>query len=512
MADDEKKNMDVSDSDDEEEYETDSDDEAMPDLEGPGTAPEPEPEPEPVIPPLEWKNQGNAHFKAKRYREAIACYTNAVDGEPENPIFLSNRASAHMMVEDFKAGVSDAQQAVLLAPGTVKYMEKMARCFASLGRKSDAQRTYSEILDLDPKNASALREVGELRQVETLRKQAASAAGDGQHNIAISFLGRALDLAPGDDSLKLLQAESCLAVNKIGDAERIAASILRKDSNHTEALYVRGLCMYNMGDTEKALEHFKRALQGDPDHTRSRAKLKMVKLLMRTKAAGTTAFKARKYDEAYTLYTEALAVDPTNRSENSKLYYNRALVLSKMERNEEALSDCDQALSFDPKYTKALTKKVRIQIDLEQFDEAVKNAEEACNMDQSDRELQRLLQEAKLELKKSKRKNYYKILSVNKNCDDRELKKAYRKSALKHHPDRCHDDSKKEEFEAAFKDVNEAYSVLSDKQKRQRYDDGADIEEINSGGGGHGHGHGGMSADMFSQFFGGGGGGFPGGF
>jgi tetratricopeptide (TPR) repeat protein len=60
-----------------------------------------------------------------------------------------------------------------------------------------------------------------------------------------------------------------------------------------------------MGDTEKALDHFTRALRGDPDHKRSRAKLKMVKLLIRTKSAGTQAFKARKYDEALKLYVLA---------------------------------------------------------------------------------------------------------------------------------------------------------------------------------------------------------------
>ena len=45
-----------------------------------------------------------------------------------------------------------------------------------------------------------------------------------------------------------------------------------------------------------------------------------------------------------------------------------------------------------------------------------------------------LLQEAKLELKKSKRKDYYKILSLSKNCTDADIKKAYKREALKHHP------------------------------------------------------------------------------
>jgi DnaJ homolog subfamily C member 7 len=60
-----------------------------------------------------------------------------------------------------------------------------------------------------------------------------------------------------------------------------------------------------------------------------------------------------------------------------------------------------------------------------------------------------------------------------------------------------------------FKDIGEAYSILSDPQKKMRYDQGADIEEIENGGAG-GHGFHGDPNDIFQMFFGGGGGGHPG--
>merc|ERR1712173_14152 len=98
------------------------------------------------------------------------------------------------------------------------------------------------------------------------------------------------------------------------------------------------------------------------------------------------------------------------------------------------------------------------------------------------------LSNAKLELKKSKRKDYYKILGVDKNANDDEIKKAYRKRALVHHPDRHAgaSDEEKKEHERKFKEVGEAYGVLSDTKKRTRYDQGHDIEDLE----GHGHGHG----------------------
>lgn len=64
-------------------------------------------------------------------------------------------------------------------------------------------------------------------------------------------------------------------------------------------------------------------------------------------------------------------------------------------------------------------------------------------------------------------KNYYEILWVSKTSTDEEIKKAYRKLAMKYHPDRNKWDKKAEE---TFKEINQAYEVLSDKEKRKQYD------------------------------------------
>ena len=64
-------------------------------------------------------------------------------------------------------------------------------------------------------------------------------------------------------------------------------------------------------------------------------------------------------------------------------------------------------------------------------------------------------------------KEYYDILGVGKNASDEEIKRAYRKLAMKYHPDR---NQNKKEAEERFKEINEAYAVLSDKEKRRQYD------------------------------------------
>lgn len=105
-----------------------------------------------------------------------------------------------------------------------------------------------------------------------------------------------------------------------------------------------------------------------------------------------------------------------------------------MKKLKESIQDCTSALELDDKYFKAVLRRAKSYMDLEMYDEAVRDYELANKMDRGNQEVRQLLQQAKLEVKKAKRKDYYKILGVSKDANDDEIKKAYRKRALVHHP------------------------------------------------------------------------------
>jgi molecular chaperone DnaJ len=109
------------------------------------------------------------------------------------------------------------------------------------------------------------------------------------------------------------------------------------------------------------------------------------------------------------------------------------------------------------------------------------------------------------------KRDYYEVLGVDKNASEDDIKKAYRKLAMQYHPDQNPDDKEAEE---KFKEINEAYEVLGDNEKRQRYDQfgHAGVDPNNMGGDGGFQGFSGgdfgdIFGDIFNMFGGGGGGG-----
>lgn len=176
-----------------------------------------------------------------------------------------------------------------------------------------------------------------------------------------------------------------------------------------------------------------------------------------------------------------------------------------MNKHDEALTDIEESITLNPGNFKALRTRARIHLHLENLEGSVadfKAALEQAKFEDSIaevRSLQAELKKAEAALKRSKTKDYYKILGVPRECTETEIKKAYRKESLIHHPDKGGDEEK-------FKLVAEAFAVLSDPQRRQRYDMGEEDSEYGGGG------MGGMDprdfSDLFAQF----GGGMPPGF
>ncbi|XP_019751464.1 dnaJ homolog subfamily C member 7 [Hippocampus comes] len=399
-----------------------------------------------------YKEQGNAFYIQKDYAEAFNYYTKAIDMCPKNASYYGNRAATLMMLCRYREALEDSQQAVRLDNSFMKGHLREGKCHLSLGNAMAASRCFQKVLELEPDNSQAQQELKSAESILEYERMAEIGFEKRDYRMVVFCMDRALESASACHRFKILKAECLALLGRYPEAQSVASDILRMDSTNADALYVRGLCLYYEDCIDKAVQFFVQALRMAPDHEKARLACRNAKALKAKKEEGNKAFKEGSFDAAYVLYSEALTIDPNNIKTNAKLYCNRATVGSKC----------------------------------------------VCVV-----EHKHLLEHAQLELKKSKRKDYYKVLGVDKNSTEEEIKKAYRKRALLHHPDR-HSSASAEvqkEEERKFKEVGEAFSVLSDPKKKLRYDSGQDLED-------EGMNMGDFDANnIFKAFFGG-----PGGF
>jgi DnaJ family protein C protein 7 len=453
----------------------------------------------------------------------------AVEAEPANPTYLSNRAAAYISANKYDLALNDSLQANRLDHANDKILHRLARIYTSLGRPQDALETYARI----PGGASA-KDTSLAKTAISAIKSAERAIEEegGSGTMALWNLDHAKQTlgsgVPWPRRWQILRARANLKIgsaNSLGEVQGIATSMQRESSNDAEALVLAGRALYLRGepkshpgaksDFQKAEACFKQAIAMDPDMIEALTSLRLMRRLEKAKEDANSVFKAKRYSEAVKAYSDALLVDPTAKMTNAKLLGNRAMARMRIKEFDEAVADCDAAIKADPTYLKAKKTRAKAVGEGGNWEQAVKDLKDIAEADPTP-ENQKEVRNAEMELKKSKRKDYYKILGVDKDADEPQIKRAYKKKALGCHPDKFPGDNAKEE---EFKDLSEANETLMDPEKRQRYDSGVDLMDPSDhfgGGGMGGHPFGGMGGGMgggidpemlFNMMGGGGGGG-----
>jgi DnaJ family protein C protein 7 len=457
----------------------------------------------------EFKQLGNECFKKKEYIKAIENYSKAINLNPIEPSYYANRAACYLGLNKFNKYIEDCNETLNIEANHTKAMRRKGRSQYCLGDFHEAKESFNKAIEIDPNDSTLKDELNEVLRVESLNKQATDYLASDKLTDALSEIKQMLRICPNFAEAKIKYIEVLARMGETQSAIQRSNEYLSELSTNTDYLYVRGLALYYEGSPENAKKTWKEALRLDPDNIKCREALRRMNRQEEAKEKGNAAFKAGNHEDAVKFYTEGIEQDIKNKNLVSQLFANRAAAKMKLKNYKEALGDCDQAIQFNENYAKAYLRRGEIRMELEEFEEAKRDFNKCHEIDPTLGARQRI-KDADLEAKKAARKDYYKILGVEKTAGDIEIKKAYKKLALQWHPDKNNkDEESRSQAEVKFKDINEAYSVLSDAQKRQRYDSGADLENDFGGFGGGG----GFDPNIiFQTFFGGGGGDFGGGF
>lgn len=487
---------------------------------------------------MELKKKGNEKYSKGRYTEAINFYSEAIECD-HRPEFYSNRAAAYMQINKFQKALNDCLTATHMNPEYKKAYVRAIKCYTHLGLFKEGRKFAQSGIDHFPNDKelnntlsrleittqkierieSKLNKVSlkynsmyehllnnnnnnnkskdediemtdnneqkeEKKNDETLNSHKIKKEDLREINIALNIINDLLSTElSNSQTLKCMNVKALIIKQDYNAALSVATNFLRLNADYIPALKLRSIALFKNGNTDGAIKHLQSVLRKDPDNKECRTLFKIFKSIVKLKTNGNDLFKNGKLNDAINIYTECILKDPTNFGFNSVIYANRAAVWLKKKEYENAYNDCCLSIDMDPSYMKAYCRRYQALLGLERYDEALADATKAYEMEPNNAQLKQQLREAKIELKKSKRKNYYKILGVSKDATDSEIKKGFRKMAMKWHPDKFASASEKEQkaAEEKFKEIGEAYEVLKDPKMKKRYDAGADLDEIKQG-------------------------------
>mmetsp|Transcript_25499 Transcript_25499/g.25746 ORF Transcript_25499/g.25746 Transcript_25499/m.25746 type:complete len:494 (-) Transcript_25499:221-1702(-) len=476
----------------------------------------------------ELKAQGNAKYKEKDYNGAVGLYTEALGVDSGNASLYLNRAAAYLMLLQYKEASEDCNKAISIDAKLPKAYFRLGTALKGLGQINEAITSIDSGLLLDPLNTTAASEKNNLLLIIQQLNRAETFLQQKQYRQALIQIDSLLsNLGSNIYKLNMMKLRTLVELHRPEEALNLSNIIIRTaNAGDIDLLKLRAQSLYLLNDMQNAIKHLQQAMRADPDNTELRLFLRKIKEMEEQKEIGNNAFKSGNYQDAINAWTSCVQIDTKNYSYNSKLFCNRANALMKLRRPEEAVRDCDRAINADQTYVKAYLRRAEAHYsigtkesltkcisDYEKLDELVSEREES---ELKGVNVRSKIKQAKIALKRASRKNLYNILGVRPDADDDEIKKAYRKMALKFHPDKQAGKSEPEAKEAVakFKEIGEAYEILSDAEKRSRYDQGVEVEDIenpHASSGGHGHSTGGIDPNILFEMFmrqqGGGGGG-----
>lgn len=438
------------------------------------------------------KESGNKDFQVGKYSAAVQQYSEAIKLCGSNnpmPGIFNNRCAAFILLNNFKNALKDGRKVVEFEPNNVKAHTRILKCCLALGRVEEGRQSVSKIVDADPE---VEKMKVDLENVDILYRKALEFETKNNLKSALERINQALKLSPDSAHFITLKAKFYAIEKNIASARKALAKLDMRDQNVKTCLYhfVMGLCFYYEDDLERAISGF-----GEAKKELSEAKEWHDKALAMHNAfiSGNRVLKiGGSYSSALNSIDKGLTLDKENSVYMAKMFYTRALLNTKYERLEAAVTDCTNTIEHDTHHVKAFAKRGSLYLELHKYEEAVIDLEEAHRLKPSP-ETRRELEDAKRRKAKADRRkhSHYEVLGVDKGATHEEIKKAYRAKAREFHPDK-HANANKEEqdlMEAKMKEIAAANQCLSDSTSKEQYDrklermlmnDDSDMEDYDS--------------------------------
>ncbi|CAJ1913063.1 unnamed protein product [Sphenostylis stenocarpa] len=466
------------------------------------------------------------------------------------PLLLcySNRAATRMSLGRIREALEDCMMATALDPSFPKVQMRTANCHLLLGEVENAQQCFNKCMESGSVVCLDRRVIVEASQgllkaqdvvkcinnaAELLKERTSDAAVT-----ALELVSKALSISLYSEKLLQMKAEALCLLQKYEAAIQLCEQsqhfaernfVLANNSENSDSslsdshssvkLWRWSLiskCYFRLGRLEASLNVLEQ-LQHVVSITEkcvidniedSLSLASTIRELLDHKRAGNENFKLGKYTEAVENYTAALSCNIKSRPFMAICFCNRAAAHQALGQIADAIADCSVAIALDGNYAKAISRRATllemvrdyehaacdlkrliaiIETQSNERDKQSDSPNGSKGMKESRQAHQRLLS-VEDQAKKGTPLDVYLILGIKSDDTATDIKKAYHKAALRHHPDKAGhllarsevgDDGRvwKEISQEVYKDadklfkmIGEAYAVLSDPAKRSEYD------------------------------------------
>ncbi|EOA22478.1 hypothetical protein CARUB_v10003125mg [Capsella rubella] len=496
-----------------------------------------------------WRLRGNNAYKLGDLSRAEESYTQGIDSVPTTEtsrnclralmLCYSNRAATRMALGRMREAIADCMMASSIDSNFLKVQVRAGNCYLSLGEIEDASRYFkkclqsgsdicvdrkiiveaSEGLQKAQRVSECMHEAGRRLQLRT--------STDVEK--ALEILEETLLISSYSEKLLTMKGEALFMLEKYEAAIKLCEQIVDlagknclPDSHDTPKdinfriwqCHLMLKSYFHMGKLEEAIASLEKQEQllsatkrdGNKTLESSIPLAATIRELLGLKSAGNEAFQSGRHTEAVEHYTAALACNVESRPFTAVCFCNRAAAYKALGQFSDAIADCSLAIALDQNYSKAISRRAMLfemirdygqaASDMEKYvDILTKQIEEKTSgihdrftsMTNDIRQARTRLSELEEKSRKENSLDMYLVLGVVPSCSASDIRKAYRKAALKHHPDKAgqsltRNETKDERLwkeigeevrrdtDKLFKMIGEAYAVLSDPAKRSQYD------------------------------------------
>ncbi|EPZ35870.1 TPR-like protein [Rozella allomycis CSF55] len=451
-------------------------------------------------------------LRQRDYQKALRNYREILELENNNSAALFSRATVYQNMGRYEDAMSDLDSLLVQNPDFESAIFLKAKINLKIGEFSKAQEELEKLKDTE-ENRELLKTVHDTSEAWDYVQNNKSI--DSKRNEIIEKLSEIIRISPAFLEPRRLRVDLNIKDKKFENAIPDLSSIARLVNADTKSFLRLAEIQMFTGSHSNAFNSLSECLRLDQDDKKCRKLYKFIK--------GTEKLLKRYIEAEKQSRTRMKEVLPEveqhlvemDQVDTSKVGYGEGISFSLEQKNElleklctgySKVKNAPKAIKFCEKAIENESGKASLHAALgeayfqsDKFEEASREYHKAHELDQGNMKYRKKINEVEKKKKQASMKNYYDILGVPRDADASAIKQAYRKLAIKWHPDK--NDENKEEAEKKMAEINTAYRILGDEKLRREYDSGIDPDDPYGGQGGPGEGFKSYGENPFEHLF-----------